>query len=236
MAFAMWIFFILWAQERRSHCTTQRDQALRRNICCLSTHPPPHTPSRLLPIPCAKPKCLTQPTSGWISSTADSVKTQTVPSLRTEFWTFTKSLSWISLSHQAGYFSAIGLRHETTLKSADTSNQTHLTSTVKRNINFHGCNSLERSDVWNISTHFLIWQLFDDYFVLGVGFCVFLYCPSFESDWVTLSCPDYTWFLLCCTIFIIFGQVFAWLPYSMICDQITPHVPMEWSRHTSFLS
>ena len=118
---------------------------------CQGTAPLPNPP---LPIPCAKPKCLTQPTSGWISSAAEIGKTQTVQSLRSEFWTFTKSLNWTSLLHQADYFSAIDLMHETISKSTDTWNQTHLSSTVKLNINFHGSKSFEHShsDVSNMST------------------------------------------------------------------------------------
>ena len=91
------------------------------------------------------------------------------------------------------------LRHEMASNSADTWNQTHLITTVKRNINSRGCKSFEHSDVCNLlscKTTFLkiteaalLLQ-----FMLGVGFCVFLYYPSFESDCVTYSCPDYAWF------------------------------------------
>ena len=140
-----------WAQGRRRHFMTQRDRTLRSNICCLSRHTPPLLFRSLAPNPSAWPN---QQVDGFPQRLRVS-RRRRVQSIRTEFWTFTKSLSWISLLHQADYFSAFDLRQETISKSADTRNQTHLISTVKFNINLYGSKSFEHSDVLKLSTRFL---------------------------------------------------------------------------------
>ena len=67
-------------------------------------------------------------------SASESVKAQKVQSLRTEFWTLTKSLRCISVLYQTDCCCATDLRHETISRPADSWNQTYLSSAITRYI------------------------------------------------------------------------------------------------------